>query len=95
MACCREPETAMPSSDAVACALKILGSQNQMFNKQCTLVTENREFGAYCASTEGARANYLGLESCEETSTSFFWNATFSSLPSVDPKCNEVIYIFM
>lgn len=79
----------MPPRDAVACALKILGSHNQMFNKQCTLVTENMEFGAYCSSTEGAHASYLGLESCEETSTSVVWNATFSSLPSVDPNCKE------
>lgn len=89
LACCREPEISMPSSKAITCALKVLGSKNQLFNKQCEMVTENMDFGAYCSSTDGANANYLGLESIDGTSTSFSLNATFSSLSPVHPNCKE------
>ncbi|KAH6776182.1 histidine kinase 2 [Perilla frutescens var. hirtella] len=89
LACCREPEFAMPPSNALTCALKILGSKNQLFNKQCEMVTENMDFGAYCSSTDGANAKYLGLESIDGMSTSFSPNATFSSLLSVHPNCKE------
>lgn len=95
MACCRDSEITMPPSDAVACALKIIGSKSQLFNKQCELMIENMEFGAYCSPKDSTPANYLGSESCEEVTASSIRNATFSSLPSADPNCKEVMYAFV
>lgn len=85
----------MPPSSTITCALKILGSENQIFHRQCELVTENTEFSAYCPSIEGVNANYLGLPSSEEMSASFIPNTTFSSVSSAHPSCKEVRSVYM
>ncbi|KAG8364482.1 hypothetical protein BUALT_Bualt18G0001900 [Buddleja alternifolia] len=76
---CREMGYGMPRSSTIMRALKMLGSENQIFHKQCELMTENVEFSARCSSIEESNANGLGLPSSEERPASFTWNSTVSS----------------
>ncbi|KAK6142362.1 hypothetical protein DH2020_022710 [Rehmannia glutinosa] len=83
-ACCSGSGYGMPPSSNIICGLKMLGSENQIFHRQCELVTGER-----CPSIEGANANYPGLPSSDEMSASFIPNTTSSSISSLHSFCKE------
>uniref|UniRef100_A0A5B7B4K1 histidine kinase n=1 Tax=Davidia involucrata TaxID=16924 RepID=A0A5B7B4K1_DAVIN len=87
--CTKESVFEMPRSNVIACALKVLCSRKQEFEKQCEIVSDDVKPQDQCPVQDENISRKLGLSLLEDKSLSSVSQSLSPSISSTHQNCEE------